>query len=121
MGNSRLVIEPYADVIVVTFQDSSILEMRIIDQIGQDLYELVDKQNKQKIILDFTNVKFLASHTLGVLLNLNKKAKAINGQMVICCIRKELMKLFTITNLDKVFKFFPTDKEALQHFNVTVS
>lgn len=121
MANARLVIQNYADVTVVTFQDTSILEMRIIDQIGQDLYELTDKQNKQKLILDFTNVQFLASHTLGVLLNLNKKARAINGQMVMCSLRKELMKLFTITNLDKIFKFFPTDKEALAHFGVHVT
>ncbi len=120
MGNSRLLIQAYADVTVVTFQDSSILEMRVIDQIGQDLYELPEKQNKKKIVLDFSNVKFLASHTLGVLLNLNKKSKAIGGEMVMCAIKKELMKIFTITNLDKLFKFFPSDAEALGHFNVHV-
>lgn len=120
MGNSRLLIQSYADVTVVTLQDSSILEMRIIDQIGLDLYELPEKQNKKKIILDFSNVKFLASHTLGVLLNLNKKTKAIGGELVMCAIKKELMKIFTITNLDKLFKFFPNDTEALGHFNVHV-
>jgi len=120
VSNARLVIENYADVTVVTFQDSSILEMRVIDQIGEELYALPDKQATKKIILDFTNVKFLASHTLGVVLNLNKKSKAIGGEMVMCAIRKELMKLFTITNLDKLFKFFPDDAAALAHFGVHV-
>ncbi len=121
MSNARILVEDYADVTVVTFQDSSILEMKAIDQIGEALYELPDKKDKKKIVLDFTNVKFLASHTIGVLLNLQKKCKAINGQLVICAVKKELMKLFTITNLDKIFKFFPDDAAALKHFGVNVS
>lgn len=121
MSNARILVEDYADVTVVTFQDSSILEMKAIEQIGASLYELVEKQAKKKLVLDFTNVKFLASHTIGVLLNLQKKCKAINGQMVICAVKKDLMKLFTITSLDKILKFFPDDAAALKHFNVHVS
>ncbi|MCG8405777.1 MAG: STAS domain-containing protein [Phycisphaerales bacterium] len=120
MGNSRLLIENYAGVVVVTFQDSSILDMAVIDQIGKDLYELADKQNKQKLVLDFSNVKFLASQALGVLLTLHKKCQAIKGNMVLCGLRKDLMKVFSITNLDKIFKFFPDDAAALGHFKVSV-
>ena len=120
MASSRLQIQDYAGVTVVTFQDNSILEVRIIDQLGQDLYELVDTQNKQKLVLDLSNVRFLASHALGVLITLHKKARAAKGEMVLCCVRKELMKVFSITNLDKIFKFFPDDASALKHFNVHV-
>ncbi len=118
MSGARLLIQDYAGVTVVTFQDNSILEVRAIDQIGTDLYELVDVQNKQKMVLDLSNVRLLASHALGVLITLNKKIKAIHGEMVLCSVRKELMKVFSITNLDRIFKFFPDDASALKHFNV---
>jgi len=121
MAASRLMIEDYAGVTVVTFQDSSILEMGVIDQIGKDLSELIDKQNKRKLVLDFMNVRFLASHTLGVLLSMNKKMRAIKGAMVLCSVRKDLRKVFTITNLDKIFQFFPDDAAALAHFKVPVN
>lgn len=120
MPASRLVIQDYAGVTVVTFSDSSILDTATITQIGNDLFQLPDVQHKQKIILDFINVKFLSSHALGVLITLNKKLAAIKGTLSICSLRPELMKVFTITSLDKLFKFFPNDAAALKSFGVHV-
>jgi anti-anti-sigma factor len=55
---------------------------------------------------------------LGVLVTLNKKAQGIKGTLVICSMRPELRKIFAITNLDKLFKFFDKDGDALGHFGV---
>jgi anti-anti-sigma factor len=120
MAKARIVVQSYADVTVVTFSDSSILDAATIDQIGKELYRLVDEQNKQKLILDFSAVQFLASLTLGVLMTLNRKMQAIKGKLVFCGLKKELMKVFTITNLDKLFKFYPDDAAALKSFDVHV-
>ena len=40
-----------------------------------------------------------------ILLMLNKKVHAAKGAMVLCSIREDLKKVFTITSLDKIFKF----------------
>lgn len=121
MADSRLLITDYAGVTVVAFQDNSILDARQIEQIGRELYTLVDEQDKRKIILDFSSVRFLGSQTLGVLINLHKKAAAGKGEVVLCALRKDLLKVFKITSLDKVFKFFKDDAGALKHFGVHVS
>lgn len=81
---------------------------------------LVDEENKQKIIIDFSNVKFLSSHALGIILTLHKKAKGVNGSLCLCGVRKELMKVFTLTDLDKIFRFYPDDKAALAAHHVTL-
>ena len=120
MAESRLLIQDYAGVNVVTFSDSSILDAGTIDQLGKDLYHLTDNLNKQKLVIDFTNVKFLSSQVLGILITLNKKAAAIKGSMVLCALKPDLMKIFTITSLDRLFKFFPDDAAALKHFGVNV-
>jgi len=120
MANSHLLVEDYAGVTVVKLQDSSILDTHVIDRIGRELYALTDEQNRRKLVLDFSNVKFLASHTLGVLLTLRKKSQAIGGSLVLCGLRKDLMQVFLITNLDKVFEFFSDDAAALRHFKVRV-
>ncbi len=116
-----MLIEDYAGVTVVTFTDSSILDAGTIDQMGRDLYYLTDQQNKQKLVLDFSNVKFLSSHALGVLLTLRKKVEEIKGSMVISGLRKELSKLFTLTGLEKTFTFYPDDQKALESFGVRVN
>lgn len=121
MADTRLLITDYAGITVVTFQDNSILDARQIEQIGQELYELVEKKDKRKLILDFSSVRFLGSQTMGVLINLHKKAVSAKGEVVLCSLRKDLMKVFKITSLDKVLKFFKDDAAALKHFGVHVS
>ncbi len=120
MPASNLLIEDYAGVTLVTFNESSLLDAAVIEQLGRDLYRLVDEQDRRKVVLDFSNVKFLSSRTLGILLNLHKKAAGIRGEVVLSGLRSELKKVFTITSLDKVFKFFPNDAAAMKSVGVYV-
>jgi anti-sigma B factor antagonist len=118
-GAARLLIHPFRDVTVVNFQDASILDAAQVESIGEDLYDLVDNKARKKIVLDFTKVQFLSSSALGVLIMLRKKAAAIKGEIVICGIRKELMKVFEITNLTRMFTFAASEEKALAHFGIT--
>lgn len=116
---ARLLIHPFRDVTVVNFQDASILDTVQVEQIGEELYGLVDAKNRKKLILDFTKVQFLSSSALGVLITLKKKCSAIKGEVVICGMRKELKKVFEITNLQKLFTFTDDEEKALARFGVT--
>jgi len=118
-SDSRLLIHPIRDVIVVNFTDASILDTAQVDQIGDELYELVDEKCIRKIILDFSKVKFLSSSTLGVLITMKKKAVAIKGRVLICSMADDLKKIFKITKLDKMFEFFPNEEKALAEFGVS--
>ncbi len=115
----RLLIHPVRDVTVVTINESSILDTLQVQQIGEELYHLVDAKALRKIVLDFANVKFLSSSALGVLLTLRKKSAAIKGQIVLCGLRPDLRKVFKITNLDKLFEFHETEEQALGTFGVS--
>lgn len=120
-GAARLLIHPIRDVMIVNFQDASILDTALVEAIGQELYGLVEGQNRKKIVLDFAKVQFLSSSALGVLITLRKKAAAIKGDIVVCSLRKELMKVFEITNLTKLFTFKTNEEQALAHFGVTTA
>ena len=118
MAKSRLIIQHFADVTTVTFQDTALIQGQVIDDLAADLYELTDRKNKRKLILDFSNVRLFASQMLSVLITLNKKSKAIKGHLVLCGLRDELKQVFAITNLDKSFSFFTDTASALTHFQV---
>lgn len=120
MAKSRLIIQEFSDVTVVTFQDTSLLHGPVIDQATADLYELTDRLNKRKLILDFSNVRMLASQMLGTLITLNEKSKAIKGELALCGMRDELKNVFKVTSLDKSFSFFTDTSSALTHFRVYV-
>lgn len=120
MAESRFLIVEYDGVTVVTIPDSAILEPTMINQIAKDLYALVDEKQIPKLVVDFSKVQFLASHALGVLLTLRKKSKEINGTLVLCGLRPELLKVFKITSLDQIFTIHPDDAAALASFGVTM-
>jgi anti-sigma B factor antagonist len=101
------------DITVVEFAEPSIIDPVMIQRLGSELYALVDQSGRRKIAIDFTDVRFLSSQTLGVLLTLRKKADAVDGEVCICGMKADLHKVFRITKLDSVFQFFPTRQEAL--------
>lgn len=115
----RLIIQTIKDVTLVSFEEVSLLDSAQIEKLGGELYRLVEELNRKRMVLDMTKVKFLSSAALGVLINLRKKSAAIKGDFVICGLRKELMKVFEITNLTKLFTFSPGEKEALATYGIT--
>lgn len=113
-------ITQYKDVVVVNFQNASVLDSANIEALGHTLLDLVNRQNHQKIVLDFSAVKFMSSQALGVLLQLKKAADAIKGRVVIAGIRPDLHKVFKITNLHKLFTFHDNLDKALGEFDVYI-
>jgi len=110
----RLEIEEVGEVTVVNFIDKKILDEQNIQIIGEQLFELVDNQGKKKILLNFSNVEFLSSAALGKLITLNKKVQAAGGRLGMCKITKEILEVFQITRLDKLFKIYPDEQAAMQ-------
>lgn len=49
------------------------------------------------IVLDFTGLEFVSSSGLRVLLLTQKKAKALNGKMIIRHVNPEIMEVFEMT------------------------
>lgn len=118
-GANRLVMYSIRDVTIVVFNEPMVLDSLQVQQIGEELYRLVDAKACRKLILDLSKVQMLSSAALGVLINLKKKADTIKGKVVLCGVRKEPMKVFTITHLNKVFDMKQTEEEALSVFGLT--
>lgn len=98
-------------VTVVSFKDASILDAMVIQRIGRELYKLVEDDQRRKIVLDFSEVRFLSSQALGVLLTLRRKADRSGAKIALAAIRPELAKVFKLTNLDQLFEFH-NDRET---------
>ena len=121
MAGARLLINMMRDVTVVTFNETSILDTLQVQQIGEELFQLVDAKSRSKLVLDFSNVRMLSSSALGTLITLRKKAQDIKGRIVLCGLRPEIRKVFKITSLEKLFEFQDTEEKALGVFGVTVA
>ena len=90
-------------VYVVNFVEHKILNDMVIETVARELYDLAGKDECENILLNFSGVGFLSSSVLGKLITLNKRMKAKGGQLKLCELRPEIMELFTLTNLTKIF------------------
>ncbi len=112
----RLMIEPRNSVTVVSFVDSKILDEQVIQEIGDELFALIDERYKVKLLLNFENVDYLSSAALGKLIILNRKVREENGELKFCSIKPKIYDVFKITKLDKIFAIYEDEERALAKF-----
>ena len=112
----RIGVTQNNDVAIVSFNDKKILDEASIQELGAELFGLVEQQKMGDILLNFTNVEFLSSAALGKLITLDRKVKASKGRMKMCNIRPEIFEVFQITKLNKVFDIRKDETEAMTAF-----
>jgi anti-sigma B factor antagonist len=117
---SRLLVETVRDVTVVTFTDSTVIDLQHIDNIRDELLELMVDRACRKMILQMSKVHHFSSSALGMLVEATAAAKKQKGKLILCGLQPEIRKIFKITKLEKQFHFAATEKEALSALGVSV-
>ena len=104
-------------VLVVNFTDAKILDEARIQQIGTELMEMVATaaQNK-KMLLNFQGVQFMSSAMIGKLVLLNKTSQGAEIDLKFCTISPNVLEVFKITRLNKVFKIYADEEKAMKAF-----
>ncbi len=64
------------------------------------------------VIVNLEGVSFIDSSGLGVLVSALRRARERDGAVRIVCTRENILKIFRITGLDKVFPVFTDVAEA---------
>lgn len=115
-GYRHLDTTDVGDVTVVRFRDHRIVEDINILELGQELFQLIDVDHREKILLNFSSVEFLGSATLGKLITLEKRVRATGGKLKLSNIRPEILEVFQITKLTRLFDIRPDEADALAAF-----
>src|SRR5687768_18597742 len=104
------------DVALVRFLDRKIIDAANIQELGDELFALVEKEQRKSLLLNFVSVEFLSSAALNKLIILDKKVKANSGKMRLCSLKPEIYEVFAITRLNQLFDIKNTEAEALAGF-----
>lgn len=115
-GYRRLDVSEVGDVTVIRFRDRKIIDDINIQEMGQELFGLVEQDHRLKLLLNFSLVDFLSSAALGKLITLDKKVKAHSGTLKLCNIRPEIYEVFAITKLNRLFDIKEDESDALASF-----
>ena len=115
-GNRRIDVSEVGEVSVVRFVDRKILDEANIQELGKELFRLVEEEDRKSLLLNFSTVDFLSSAALGKLITLDKKVKAHGGKLKLSNIRPEIYEVFAITRLNKLFDIRDDEADALAAF-----
>ena len=68
-------------------------------------------------IVNLTQVDFIDSSALAALVQGMKRCRQINGDLYLSGLQPQVKIIFELTRLDKAFKIYETDAEAIEAFN----
>ena len=115
---SAIAVSDVKGIRVVEFTNNKILDEANIKEIGDGIVALVENRDAPNILIDFAAVDHLSSAALGMLINVNNRVKQKNGMLRLANIQPQILEVFVITKLDKLFKILPTREDALASFTV---
>jgi anti-sigma B factor antagonist len=107
------------DVSVIVFNAASISGVEEVQAASAKVTQFISENFPKKVVVDFQQVKFFTSQTLGLLMDIWRRLHEYNGRVVISGINPQLHRVFKITNLDKIFEFYPDRQSALDGISTT--
>ncbi len=106
-STAELQITTRGDVAVVSFGAAAIDALSGIEEMTHRLRTYIGTEQPRKMVVDFSNVRFFTSQMLGLLVDVWRRLRDCGGRLLICGINPQLNRVFKITNLDRIFEFYP--------------
>ena len=66
-----------------------------------------------EVVVDLSDVTFIDSTTIGILMRTRKRLTALRGRLVLVCRDENILRLLNITTLDRLFEVLRSREEAL--------
>ena len=96
--------------------DTRIVSDETIQDVGAQLFSMVDVDGIDHLLINFENVQFLSSNSLAKLLALDKKIKARKGKLKLCGLKPIHLEIFRVTRIDSILEIHENEKAALAAF-----
>ncbi len=81
-------------------------------QLKEDVLKMFD--SVPLVVISFKSVIYMNSSGLREIIDLLKKANKSKKELRLCDMSKDIREMFSFTGLDKVFKIFDTEMQALR-------
>lgn len=98
------ILQQEGDVVVATFEMSQLSDDENIEQMGRELFALVDHYDCRRIVIDLRRVEYLTSSVLGKLITLHRRLHRSDGVLVLCHITPPVRGILEASRLDSYFR-----------------
>ncbi len=108
-----LTLAEHDDVVVAMVGIAQINDEENIEELGHELFAVVDQYGFSKVVLDLTGVQYITSSVVGKIITLHRKLHRINGQLVLCCLTKGVEDVLSASRMLSYFAHAATTQEAI--------
>ena len=108
----RTKIDTNGEVLIVRLNDE--LDHHSAAQIREQVDNIVMQGSIRKIVFDFSNVGFMDSSGIGIIMGTFKLMQAIGGEVTAFGFSSQLDKLITMSGIKKIVKIFSEEKDAVK-------
>jgi len=96
----------------IVFEVRGEVDLYSAPKLKQAVYNVIDS-GSTKLVLDLDALEFMDSTGLGILVASLKRLTTEGGQLKLVCNRDNILKIFKITGLDKVFDIYETVEASM--------
>jgi anti-anti-sigma factor len=105
---SRVELKSFNGGIVLTLKDAKISEYGQVEGLKQEILQMLENEQVQRVVLDFTNVRFFSTPFFSLIIKIRQNA----GRLELCNLDNNVREVLEVTNLTKIF---PVCKDPLCH------
>ena len=96
---------------LVKLTDTKLTSLNAPDLKSQ--FVVIHGQGERNVVVDLSEIEYSDSSGLSAILVGNRLCKTANGTFIIACVKDAVMKIISISQLDKVLTITPTVDEAV--------
>ena len=90
------------------------LDHHSAEEVRSKIDDRIDRENINKLILDFTNVTFMDSSGIGVVIGRYKKISLKKGDICIANVNNSVKRVFDLSGMFKIIKLYDNVEQALK-------
>ena len=113
MEQERVHYELYQNCLVIYVTDD--LDHHTVKQLRKYSDRLIEAGNMKHIIFDFTNVGFMDSSGIGLIMGRYKKVMFLGGRAAVTNVGEVVNRIFTLSGLYQIIEKYDTVQEAVQN------
>ena len=113
MEQERVHYELYQNCLVIYVTDD--LDHHTVKQLREYSDRLIEAGNMKHIIFDFTNVGFMDSSGIGLIMGRYKKVMFLGGRAAVTNVGEVVNRIFTLSGLYQTIEKYDTVQEAVQN------
>ena len=112
--STYLQIREEGDIVVASFTVSRLDDEANIEEVGQELFAIVDKFGCRKLVLSLSIVEYVTSSLLGKLISLHRRLHRGAGTLVIANLTEGVKDVMRASRLLNYFNIVEDEDEGIQ-------